>query len=68
MSNAKYRVGERIFMLDCARKYFTPEWMKSQRDVLYAYNAKVIKSETLPAEINPYTSPLDKIWEIEFAG
>ena len=39
-----------------------------QRDVLYAYNSKVIKSETLPAEINPYTSPLDKIWEIEFAG
>ena len=39
-----------------------------QRDVLYAYNSQVIKSETLPAEINPYTSPLDKIWEIEFAG
>lgn len=38
-----------------------------QRDVLYAYNAKVIDSSSLPAEINPYTSPLDKIWEIEFA-
>ena len=38
-----------------------------QRKVLYAYNAKVIDSSTLPAEINPYTSPLDKIWEIEFA-
>lgn len=39
-----------------------------QRKVLYAYNANVIKSESLPAEINPYTSPLDKIWEIEFAN
>ena len=38
-----------------------------QRDVLYAYNANVIKSSSLPAEINPYTSPLDKIWLIEFA-
>jgi len=39
-----------------------------QRKVLYAYNAKVINSSSLPAEINPYTSPLDKIWEIEFAN
>ena len=38
-----------------------------QRKVLYAYNAKVIDSSSLPAEINPYTSPLDKIWEIDFA-
>ncbi len=38
-----------------------------QRDVLYAYNSNVIKSESLPTEINPYTSPLDRIWEIEFA-
>lgn len=37
-----------------------------QRDVLYAYNANVIKSSTLPSEINPYTSPLDSIWNIEF--
>ena len=37
-----------------------------QRDVLYAYNANVIKSETLPSEVNPYSSPLDRIWEIEF--
>ena len=39
-----------------------------QRDVLYAFNANVIKSSTVPsqAEINPYTSPLDHIWEIEF--
>ena len=38
-----------------------------QRDVLYAYNANVIKADSLPKEINPYTSPLDKIWLIEFA-
>ena len=39
-----------------------------QRDVLYAYNSNVIKSESLPSTINPYTSPLDRIWEIEFAN
>ena len=38
-----------------------------QRKVLYAYNANVINSESLPATINPYTSPLDRIWEVEFA-
>ena len=38
-----------------------------QRDVLYAYNSNVIDSSTLPTTINPYTSPIDKIWEIDFA-
>ena len=38
-----------------------------QRDVLYAYNSNVIKSSSMPSEINPYTSPLDHIWDIEFA-
>ena len=38
-----------------------------QRDTLYAYNANVIKASSLPQNINPYTSPLDRIWEIEFA-
>ena len=40
-----------------------------QRSVLYAYNAKVIDSSTMPeeSEMNPYSSPLDRIWEIEFA-
>lgn len=28
MSNSVYRVDERIFMLDCGRKYFTPDWIK----------------------------------------
>ncbi len=41
-----------------------------QRSVLYAYNSNVIKTESLPAEseLNPYSSPLDRIWEIEFAN
>ena len=39
-----------------------------QRSDLYAYNSNVINSESLPGEINPYTSPLDRIWEIEFAN
>ena len=39
-----------------------------QRDVLYAYNAKVIDPESLPSEVNPYSSPLDRIWELKFAG
>ena len=38
-----------------------------QRSVLYAYNSKVINADTVPTEINPYSSPLDRIWEIEFA-
>ncbi len=41
-----------------------------QRSVLYAYNANVINSDTVPSEseLNPYSSPLDRIWELEFAG
>ena len=40
-----------------------------QRKVLYAYNSKVISSDSLPdeSEMNPYSSPLDRIWEVEFA-
>ena len=38
-----------------------------QRNELYAYNSKVIKSSSLPQNINPYQSPIDRIWEIEFA-
>ena len=38
-----------------------------QRDVLYAYNSKVIKAESVDSDVNPYSSPLDRIWEIEFA-
>ena len=40
-----------------------------QRSVLYAFNSNVINADSLPtkAEMNPYSSPLDRIWEIEFA-
>ncbi len=38
-----------------------------QRDVLYAYDSTVIDSSTVPSEVNPYTSPLDRIWLIDFA-
>ena len=41
-----------------------------QRDVLYAYNANVLNTDTMPDrnELNPYSSPLERIWEIEFAA
>lgn len=39
-----------------------------QRSVLYAYDTTVIKESSLPSEINPYTSPLERIWEIELVG
>ncbi len=40
-----------------------------QRSVIYAYNSNVISSETMPkeSELNPYSSPLDRIWELKFA-
>lgn len=40
-----------------------------QRSVIYAYNSKVIDPASLPeeSEMNPYSSPLDRIWEVEFA-
>ncbi len=38
-----------------------------QRSVIYAYNSKVLDSASMPSEseMNPYTSPLDRIWELE---
>ena len=36
-----------------------------QRKTLYAYNNKTIKG--LTDSVNPYTSPLEKIWEVELA-
>ncbi|MBE6763408.1 MAG: hypothetical protein E7553_03500 [Ruminococcaceae bacterium] len=39
-----------------------------QRDVLYAYNSNVVNSETMPQDVNPYSSPLDRIWELEYAN
>ena len=38
-----------------------------QRSVLYAYNSNIISADSLPKEVNPYSSPLDRIWEVEFA-
>lgn len=40
-----------------------------QRDVLYAFDSNVIDKNSLPSndELNPYSSPLDRIWELEFA-
>lgn len=37
-----------------------------QRSVLYSYNSKVIDSNTVTSDVNPYSSPLDRIWEIDF--
>ena len=39
-----------------------------QRDVLYAFNANVINKDSMPSEVNPYSSPLDRIWELEFVS
>ena len=41
-----------------------------QRSVLYAYNANVLDKNSMPAEseLNPFSSPLDRIWEITFAN
>ena len=37
-----------------------------QRKTLYAYNSKSITG--LTNDVNPYTSPLERIWEIELIG
>ncbi len=37
-----------------------------QRSVVYAYNSDIIDSSSLPENSNPYSSPLDRIWEVEF--
>jgi hypothetical protein len=38
-----------------------------QRDVLYAFNGNVLNADTMTSEeeLNPFSSPLDRIWEIE---
>ena len=38
-----------------------------QRSSVYVYNTSVINPDTVPNDINPYSSPLDRIWELEFA-
>ena len=37
-----------------------------QRSVVYAYNSDVIDESSFPSGSNPYSSPLDRIWELEF--
>ena len=37
-----------------------------QRQQLYAYNATVLDSKSFPEDLNPYSSPLDRLWEIKF--
>lgn len=37
-----------------------------QRSVVYAYNSDVIDQTSFPSGSNPYSSPLDRIWELEF--
>ncbi len=36
-----------------------------QRSTVYVYNTDVIDTSSLPDVVNPYSSPLDRIWEIE---
>ena len=37
-----------------------------QRSTVYVYNTNVIDPESVPDVINPYSSPLDRIWELRF--
>lgn len=57
LRSAKYKDAMSI-VLDLA-----VEMPVYQRETLYAYNAKSVKGFT--SEVNPYTSPLEKIWELE---
>ena len=64
MSNSKYRVNECIFMLDCGRKYFTPDWIKRLIDEISAvgYNAINIHFAEPPANPgNVITAPNEKV-------
>jgi hypothetical protein len=37
-----------------------------QRKTLYAYNTRTLKG--LNNEVNPYSSPLERIWELELVA
>ena len=37
-----------------------------QRQQLYAYNGRILDASSFPQDINPYSSPLDRIWEVKF--
>ena len=38
-----------------------------QRSTVYVYNTSIINPDSVPDIVNPYSSPLDRIWELEFA-
>ena len=38
-----------------------------QRSTVYVYNTDIIDPDSVPDVVNPYSSPLDRIWELEFA-
>ena len=38
-----------------------------QRSTVYVYNTDIINPASVPDVVNPYSSPLDRIWELEFA-
>ena len=60
MNNPAVHVDERIFMLDCARKYFTPEWIKNLIDEISAvgFNAITIHfSEEMGHRLESKTYP-----------
>ena len=62
---------ERTALYEKAMKYvldLAVELPVYQRKQLYAYNANVVDSSSFPKEINPYSSPLDRIWEIRLTG
>ncbi len=63
--------SERIALYEKAMGYvldLAVELPVYQRKVLYAYNTNVIKASSIPTNVNPYSSPLDRIWEIELVG
>lgn len=37
-----------------------------QRSTVYVYNTDIIDPDSVPDVVNPYSSPLDRIWELEF--
>ena len=56
-------------MYEAAMKYVLElaiEMPVYQRKTLYAYNTKTLKG--LNSDVNPYSSPLEKIWELELIG
>ena len=37
-----------------------------QRSTVYVFNTDIINPDSVPDVVNPYSSPLDRIWELEF--